>query len=133
RTLPLDRVAAVKTGIIDAVRASHSTAEVTVVTEPRALDDETVLERIMVISRNHALAVHHVTVHAIENRLAVSLDLEVDGALTLGAAHDIATGLEEAIREELGPEVEVETHIEPLQPLDEPGREASAERIAAVR
>src|SRR4029453_8726860 len=97
------------------------------------LDDETVLERVMVIARNRALAVHHVTVHAIEGRLAVSLDLEVDGALSLGAAHDIATGWEEAIREELGPQVEVETHIEPLQPLDEPGREASAERTAAWR
>src|SRR5207249_35895 len=53
--------------------------------------------------------------------------------LSLGGAHDIATGLEEAMREELGPGVEVETHIEPLQPLDEPGRDASAQRIAAVR
>ena len=95
-------------------------AEVTVTTEPRALDDETVLERVMVIARNRALAVHHVTVHAIEGRLAISLDLEVDGSLSLGAAHDIASGLEDAIREELGPDVEVDTHIEPLQPYDEP-------------
>jgi divalent metal cation (Fe/Co/Zn/Cd) transporter len=87
----------------------------------------------MVIARNRALAAHHVTVHAIEGRLAVSLDLEVDGALSLAAAHDIATGLEDAIREELGPGVEVETHIEPLQPVDEPGHDASANRIAAVR
>jgi cation diffusion facilitator family transporter len=133
RTLPLDRVAALKDRILDAVRADSPAAEVTVTTEPRALDDETVLERVMVIARNRALAAHHVTVHAIEGRLAISLDLEVDGALSLGAAHDIATGLEEAIREELGPGVEVETHIEPLQPFGEPGHEASAERIAAVR
>jgi divalent metal cation (Fe/Co/Zn/Cd) transporter len=133
RTLPLDRVAAVKQRIVEAVRADSPAAEVTVTTEPRALDDETVLERVMVIARNRSLAVHHVTAHAIEGRLAISLDLEVDGALSIGAAHDIATGLEEAIREELGPEVEVETHIEPLQPLDEPGRDASAERTAAVR
>ena len=44
-------------------------AEVDVTTEPRALDDETVLERVMVIARNRALAVHHVTVHAIGGRL----------------------------------------------------------------
>ena len=104
--------------MVDAMRADSPAAEVTLTTEPRALDDETVLERVMVIARNRALAVHHVTVHAIEGQRAVSLDLEVDGALSLGAAHDIATGLEEAIREELGPQVEVETHIEPLQPLD---------------
>jgi cation diffusion facilitator family transporter len=133
RTLPLDRVAALKDRIVNLVRADSPLAEVTITTEPRALDDETVLERVMVIARNRALAVHHVTAHAIAGRLAVSLDLEVDGALTLRAAHEIASGLEEAVREELGPGVEVETHIEPLQPHDEPGREAAAARIAAVR
>ena len=133
RTLPLDRVATLKQRILEAVRADSPAAEVTVTTDPRALDDETVLERVMVMARNRALAVHHVTVHAIGGRLAVSLDLEVDGALSIGAAHEIATGLEEAIREELGPGVEVETHIEPLQPFDEPSREAPAERVAAVR
>ena len=133
RTLPLDRVAALKDRIVETVRADSPAAEVTVTTEPRALDDETILERVMVIARNRALAAHHVTVHAIEGRLAVSLDLEVDGALSLAAAHDIATGLEDAIREELGPGVEVETHIEPLQPVDEPGHDASANRIATVR
>jgi len=133
RTLPLDRVSALKDRIVAAVRTDSPAAEVTVTTEPRALDDETVFERVMVIARNRALAVHHVTVHAIEGRLAVALDLEVDGALSLGTAHEIASGLEEAIREELGPGVEVETHIEPLQPYDEPGREAVPDRIAAVR
>lgn len=133
RTLPIDRVAALKDRIVAMVRADSQAAEVTVTTEPRALDDESVLERVMVIARNRGLAVHHVTVHGIEGRLAVSLDLEVDGTLSLGAAHDIASGLEEAVREELGPQVEVETHIEPLQPFDEPGRDAPPERIAAVR
>ena len=133
RTLPLDRVAALRDRIVEAVRTDSPAAEVTLTTEPRALDDESVLERVMVIARNRALAVHHVTVHAIEGRLAISLDLEVDGALGLGAAHDIASGLEEAIRDELGAEVEVETHIEPLQVYDGEGREATPARIAEVR
>ena len=133
RTLPLDRVAVLKERIVSAIRKDSPSAEVTVTTEPRALDDESVLERVMVIARNRALAVHHVTVHAIEGRLAVALDLEVDGTLPLSAAHDIASGLEEAIRDELGPQVEVETHIEPLQPNHEPGHDASRERVAAVR
>ncbi len=132
RTLPLDRVGVLKERILNAVREDSPAAEVTITTEPRALDDETVLERVMVIARNRALAVHHVTVHAIEDRLAVALDLEVDGTLPLGDAHEIASGLEEAIREELGPQVEVETHIEPLQPHDEPGRDATRERVAVV-
>src|SRR6185503_6145508 len=133
RTLPLDRVAEIKTALTRAIRGELPEAEVDVATEPRALSDESVLERVMVIARNRALAVHHVTVHAIGGRLSISLDLEVDGSLSLAAAHDIADGLEVALREELGPEVEVETHIEPLQMRGLAGRDAPDERVAAVR
>jgi len=99
---------------------------------PRALDDETVMERVMVIARNRSLAVHHVTVHAIGDKLSISLDLEVDGELSFAAAHDLADGLEAAIREELGPEIEVETHIEPLQMQGSAGRDAATAQVAAV-
>jgi cation diffusion facilitator family transporter len=133
RTLPLNRVSAVKEQLSRVVHAEMPNAEVTVTTEPRALDDETVLDRVMVIARNRALAVHHVTVQSVSGRLSVSLDLEVDGTLGLGAAHDIASGLETAVREELGPDVEVETHIEPLQADDLAGRDAPDKRIVEVR
>jgi cation diffusion facilitator family transporter len=133
RTLPLDRAAALRDRIESAIRGRFPRAELTINTEPRALDSESVLEQVMVIARNRALAVHHVTVHAIGAQLSISLDLEVDGALKLGAAHDIASDLEEAIKAELGPEVEVETHIEPLQPHGQPGTDAGADRIAVVR
>ena len=81
RTLPLDRVGAIKERVERAVRGEFPKAEVTVNTEPQALDDETLLERVMVIARTRALAIHHVTVHSIGGRLSVSLDLEVDGSL----------------------------------------------------
>jgi cation diffusion facilitator family transporter len=133
RTLPLDRVELLKTEVADAIRAELPRAEVSVTTAPRALDNESVGERVMVIARNLGLAVHHVTVHAVGGGLSVSLDLEVDHKLALGAAHEIASRLESALRDELGPDVEVETHIEPLQPDDLPGRDAAPERTAAVR
>ena len=132
RTLPLDRVKALKERVAEAIRAELPRAEVGVDAAPRALDDETVQERVMVIARNQALAVHHVTVHDIRGKRSVSLDLEVDRKLGLGAAHDIADKLEAALREELGPAVEVETHIEPLQPPETAGREAPVERVRAV-
>jgi cation diffusion facilitator family transporter len=132
RTLPLDRVTAIKDRIVTAVRGEFPTAETTVNSEPRALDDETVLERVMVIARNRALAVHHVTVQAVAGRLSVSLDLEVDGSLAFSRAHEIADGLEQAVRDELGLEVEVETHVEPLQTRGLFGRDAADERIRAV-
>ena len=133
RTLPLDRVTTIKDRIVTAVRSEFPTAETTVNSEPRALDDETVLERVMVIARNRALAIHHVTVQAIAGRLSVSLDLEVDGSLAFSRAHEIADGLEQAVRDELGVEVEVETHVEPLQTRGLFGRDAADERIQAVQ
>jgi cation diffusion facilitator family transporter len=133
RTFPSDQVALVKTNVQQAVVRLFKNADVTVATTPVALDNETVLDRIMVIARSRALAVHHVTVHELRDRLAVSLDLEVDGKLSLKTAHETADRLEDAITAELGPGVEVETHIEPLQPQEALGREAPPERVNAVQ
>jgi divalent metal cation (Fe/Co/Zn/Cd) transporter len=133
RTLPLDRLAELKQAVSRAIEAELPGAEVSVITTPRALDDETVVERVLVIARNRGLAVHHVTVHAIGDRLAVSLDLEVPGHLTLAAAHEIADGLENAIQAELGSEVEVETHIEPLEIEGVAGQDAGSGRVEELR
>jgi cation diffusion facilitator family transporter len=96
RTLPLDRVAAVKDRIVQKVREGSPAAEVTVTTEPRALDDESVLER-------HGDARNRASPCIMSPCIfSVSLDLEVDSKLTLGAARAIASGLEEAILENWG-------------------------------
>src|SRR6266702_2034770 len=133
RTLPLDRVTMIKQQLISAIRGDLPAAELTITTEPKALDDETVRERVMVIARDLGLAIHHVAVQTIAGRLSVSVDLEVDGVLPLAAAHDVASRLEEAIRHELGPQVEVETHIEPLPADVLAGSDAAPARIAEVR
>jgi cation diffusion facilitator family transporter len=133
RTLPLDRVSAIKERLSRDIRADLPNAEVTITTEPRALDDETVRERVMMIARNRGLAIHHVAVQAISGELSVSADLEVEGTQPLTAAHEVASRLEEAVREELGPSVEVETHIEPLPADILAGRDAAPERVAEVR
>jgi cation diffusion facilitator family transporter len=133
RTLPLERVEALKHLTEAAIRAEIPHAEITATIEPRALDNESVLERVMVIARNRALAVHHVTVHRVAGRLTVSIDLEVDGHLALNTAHDIASKLETAIADELGADLEIDTHIEPLQTDDVAGRDASPDRVAAVQ
>src|SRR6185295_12410773 len=55
RTLPIDRVAAVKDAIMKAIRGEFPKSEISVTTEPRALSNETILERVMVTARNRAL------------------------------------------------------------------------------
>jgi divalent metal cation (Fe/Co/Zn/Cd) transporter len=56
----------------------------------------------------------------------------VDGDLSFAAAHDIADGLETAIRDEFGPTVEVETHLEPMQTRGLAGRDAPAAHLAMI-
>jgi cation diffusion facilitator family transporter len=114
RTLPLERVLAIKSGIQDAFGSEFPGSSITITANGKALDQETVLERVLLIAAKRRVPVHHVTVQDVGSRLSVSLDMEVDGRMSISAAHKIASRLEDSIREELGPETEVETHIEPL-------------------
>lgn len=132
RGLPQVRVDAIKQDIIKSIKAEMPEAEAVIVTTPLALTSETVHERVMIISRNHGAAVHHVTVHQTGGRLTVGLDLEVDGSLTLNQAHGVASHLENDIREEFGGDIEVETHIEPLQTYGTVGDDVSMAELSAL-
>jgi cation diffusion facilitator family transporter len=116
RTLPLERVAAIKAELQTRIARRWPEAELTITANPLKLDDETILERVLVIAARRGLPVHHVTIQEIEGRKSVALDLEVDRAMLLGDAHTLASALEDAVAEEIGDGVEVETHIEPAEP-----------------
>jgi cation diffusion facilitator family transporter len=133
RTYPIDRVEEIKRMAQDAVTRALDDADLTFTAVPVARNNESVRERIMVIARNSGLAVHHVTVHDLGGRLTVSIDLEVDGEMALTAAHDIAHGLERNIRDEFGEDVEVDTHIEPLEPELPHGADASPDRVETIK
>lgn len=133
RTLPIDRIEEIKRDAERAVTLALKDADLTFTAIPVALDNEGIRERIMVIARNSGLAVHHITVHDLGGRLTVSIDLEVDGEMALHAAHDIAHDLERAIREDFGTDLEVDIHIEPLEPDLPHGADASPQRIEEVR
>jgi cation diffusion facilitator family transporter len=133
RTYPIDRVDEIKRKAQAAVTAAlGEAADLTFTAVPVALSNESVRERIMVIARSSGLAIHHVTVHDLGAKLTVSIDLEVDGEMTLIAAHDIAHDLERNIRDEFGEEVEVDTHIEPLEPELPFGVDAEPERVGTI-
>jgi cation diffusion facilitator family transporter len=132
RTYPIDRVEEIKREAQAAVSAALGDADLTFTAIPVALDDESVRERIMVIARNSGLAVHHVTVHDLGGKLIVSIDLEVDGEMALTAAHDVAQSLEHSIRGDFGADVEVDTHIEPLEPELPLGTDAAPERVETI-
>ena len=135
RTLPIERVAALKADVQRAIHAGLPDVDVTLTANPVALDDETLLERVLLIASRRRLFVHHLGVQNVGRRKSVTLDLEVDGGMRLADAHEIATQLEAAIAADLGDEIEVETHIEPMEVREfggEPADLAVVERITAA-
>jgi cation diffusion facilitator family transporter len=116
RTYPIGRIDGIKQQSQAAVHKALGDADLTFTAVPVARNNETVRDRIMVIARNSGLAVHHVTVHDLGTKLIVSIDLEVDGAMPLVTAHDVANTFERNIIDDFGDDVEVDVHIEPLEP-----------------
>lgn len=123
RTMPVDDMIALREKLSRDIKAAYPNADVTVTTDPVALDDETISQRVRLIAHRLDLAIHHLTIQRVGIRTAVSFDLEVDGRMPLLDAHEKATALETAIRGELGQDVEVESHIEPLPEKILPGEE----------
>jgi len=133
RVLPLEDVEAISERVRAALARRWPRMRLTIAANPLALDDETVLERVQLIAARRRLLVHHVTIQRVESRIAVSLDLEVDGEMTLGAAHEVASRLEQAIEAEFEGAIEVNTHIEPLDGRELVGEEADPALTADVK
>ncbi|MBV9974661.1 MAG: cation diffusion facilitator family transporter [Hyphomicrobiales bacterium] len=132
RSLPLDRVSELKLSLARAVAAELKRADFRVSTRPVAPDDESVLERVMLIAAREHVLVHHVTVQWLDDRLSIGFDIELDGRLTLKEAHGRASRLEAAVHAEFGPATEVESHIEPLETRELSGMPADASVSARI-
>lgn len=126
RTLHVSRIVEIKEEVTRQIRLAHPSADVHISTNPVRIDDETAHDKIMLTAAEHGAAIHHVTVQDNGGRLAVSFDFEVAGNTSLADAHARATQLETAIRDGLGGDVEVESHIEPRAPALLHGAEATA-------
>jgi cation diffusion facilitator family transporter len=83
--------------------------------------------------------VHNVVVHAFDEqgrrKLHVTLHAKVREGMSLEEAHDLSERVEEAVTSELGPDVRVDSHMEPLRST-EFGRDVTSEReeiVSSVR
>lgn len=115
RKLPLEKVQYISNSIEDKIHKLIPEADVTVRTQPLHLDNETIVERVQIAASNHNLSVHDIVVHTLESKKYLSFDLEVHADLAIIKAHQLASHLENAIRDEIG-NIEINTHIEPLRP-----------------
>lgn len=113
RGMPLARVQDVCDDLADAIARDMPGTDAFVKAEPLALDDESIIDTVRVVANKRQVLVHDILVEAFDGRRHVSLDIEVDETMNLHDAHDVASGVEQAVRDELGDDVLVETHIDP--------------------
>lgn len=132
RTLSIGQASAIRNRVIARVREEFPDTMLTVTTVPVSPGSETVRERVALIAQHRNLPVHHVTVQDLEARLSISFDMEVDGRMSLGEAHEKAEALKAEIRGEFGAETEVEPHIEPLEVNHLAGQNAPPETVAQI-
>jgi cation diffusion facilitator family transporter len=79
--------------------------------------------------------VHNVLVHAFNDagrrKLHVTLHAKIQPETSLDQAHELSDRIEEAVASELGTDVRVDTHIEPLE-TTHPGRDVTQDRQDVV-
>lgn len=113
RGLPLEQVKSITDTIRRRINERMPNVDPLVIAEPLTLDSEDVSETVRVAAANQGLAVHDIGVYTLAGRRHVGFDLEVDEALSLRAAHNVASSLEGKLAQELGDDVIIDVHIDP--------------------
>jgi cation diffusion facilitator family transporter len=116
RTMAVSKLDQIRRALSESILRQFPNADSSIQLNPVELDTETAFEKVALIAEKHDLKVHHLAVQNLDGRLAVSFDVEMDADTALLTAHDRATALEADIRDGLGMDVEVESHIEPMEP-----------------
>ena len=89
-------------------------SDVVVHTKPSQLDNETLIDSIQVLASKQSLFIHDIVVEKAKGKIFISYDIEMPENLSVRQAHYSAALLETAIRKELGKNVVLNSHIEPL-------------------
>jgi len=111
---PLEHAKAVADLVESSVHNLFPDSDVVTHTAPGDPPTGDVVEKIRSIANRRNFQIHEVTAYAVEGRIKVILDLEVDPGLRLDKAHEQATVLEQDIKGELPEVSEVNIHLEPF-------------------
>jgi cation diffusion facilitator family transporter len=140
RTYSLERAHDIAENVERAIAEVSPGADIVVHVEPET-ETSGLVERVQAAASRttDVYEVHNVLVHAFDDRgktrLHVTLHAKVSPESSLQDAHDVADRLERTIEAELGEEVRVDAHIEPLERTSL-GRDVTSERpdlVAAVQ
>lgn len=96
------------------IRQKFPSSDIIIHTKSVQLTNETIIESIQLLASNHNLSLHSIVVDNLDNKKFVSYDLELPGTYTVKKAHEIASDLETDIQNEIGTDIELNTHIDPI-------------------
>src|SRR5256885_973292 len=135
RNVTFQRSEQVSTEATNAVRRVLPNADVVIHSVPREIGTENIFDRIRAVATRNNLNVHDVSVQDINGQLHVEQHLELDETLSLKAAHDAVTAIEQQIKHDIPEISSILTHIESEPATIETGDEltAGAEMLPRLR
>lgn len=69
----------------------------------------------IILATNEVTAPHHLRTRRIGNQIAIEVHVRMDGKTTLFHAHEVASGIEQRLRDEFGKNTHVGVHMEPIK------------------
>src|SRR3954465_4199341 len=126
RNVTFQRSEQVSLEATNAVRRVLPNADVVIHSVPREIGTENIFDRIRAVATRNNLNVHDVSVQDINGQLHVEQHLELDETLSLKAAHDVVTAIEQQIKSDFPEISSILAHIESEPATIETGDELTA-------
>jgi len=116
RNLSVESTYSIEKKLKEKIGREIKDVDVTLQMRPVATESESIAERIRSIGSKEGYNLHHITLHEVEGKLHVDLDMEVEGNVRLAKAHSIADYLEAKIKRDNPAITEVNTHVDWRKP-----------------
>ena len=117
--ISLYRAHSIASQIEDKISRILPNSDIVIHTEPQAGEDFTSIIRNITLEIPGIQDIHGITIRKISNRLSISYHIEIDPKVSISQAHEIASQLEEKIRNELKNVYSVISHLEPASEYSE--------------
>lgn len=115
RKMSMARVQKIISNIEREVEKNIPGSDISVRTRSIHLDNETIVDSISALAGSHGISIHEILIDELNGCKCISYHIEVSDCLNTKEAHGIANDLEKSIKEELGGEIIINSHIEPLK------------------
>jgi len=112
RNLSFERTHRIAESVEEKIQEIAPGADVVIHTDPREVERETMARRVRAVAYRNQVSVHNIAMHEEGGRVHVDLHIEVDDHYSLQQAHDIATHIEDDLKDDMPEITNIYTHLE---------------------